>query len=75
MSHFTINSVLGLDSVLGLCILPDMRENNLELMPHQEVGYEFAIQREHSYLAADMGLGKTGVALTLLIRKIGRAHV
>jgi len=42
-----------------------MRETNLKLMTHQLRAVEYVKERKSSYLALDMGLGKTAVALSL----------
>ena len=48
-----------------IVILDYVRENNLELMPHQYRALEYVQGHVASYLALDMGLGKTAIALAL----------
>lgn len=45
--------------------MSDVRESNLKLMPHQYRALQYVSEHRSSYLALDMGLGKTAVALAL----------
>lgn len=38
----------------------------LPLLPHQQEAVDFALDKQHSYLALDMGLGKTACAIAVI---------
>lgn len=40
----------------------------MKLYPYQEIAVDWLLDRNHAYLAADMGLGKTAITITALIR-------
>jgi len=67
--------IIRLIEIIGIFVLDitnpqgnmvHVRENNLELMPHQSAGVEYIRDHKISYLAFDMGFGKTAIALRSL---------
>ena len=65
MSLMCLIVVSNLDNIIVLDKLEIMREKNLELMQHQLDALLYVKERIHSYLALDMGLGKTAIGLRI----------
>jgi SWI/SNF-related matrix-associated actin-dependent regulator 1 of chromatin subfamily A len=47
---------------------------NLPLLPYQEEAVGFALQRGETYLALDMGLGKTACAIAIAVAEVGAGN-